>query len=120
MRPYKHGDLSIEEWKSRSRQTFGIEPFVWQIDTAEAILEGRDVVLDVGTGSGKTLAFTLALVWDPEDIAIVVCPLSSLMIEQMENAPISTIAVCKETFEQTSKEEVFRVRVYCYFQVSMS
>ena len=48
--------------KSLVRQTFGCEPFDWQIATAIAVLEGRDIILDVGTGSGKTLAFSLASV----------------------------------------------------------
>ena len=92
-----------------AHQTFGCEPFDWQITTAIAILEGRDVILDVGTGSGKTLAFSLASVMDKDDVTIIVSPLSSLMIEQMENAPISTIAICSETLSRTSKEEIYRV-----------
>lgn len=104
--------INRDALKSLGRQTFGFEPFDWQIDTAEAILKGQDVVLDVGTGSGKTLAFSLALLLDKKAIAISVCPLSSLMIEQMENARISTIAVCQETFDRTSKEQVFKVSTY--------
>lgn len=112
MKTYKPGEINRDALKALGRQTFGSEPFDWQLDTAEAVLLGRDVVLDVGTGSGKTLAFTLALVFDKEDIAIVISPLTSLMIEQMENAPISTLAVCGETFQRTSKEQVYQVRTY--------
>lgn len=50
----------------------------------------------VGTGGGKTVAFTLALSMDKEPIASPILPLSSLMVEKMENALISTIAVCKD------------------------
>lgn len=50
----------------------------------------------LGTGDGKTVAFTLALSMDKEPIASPILPLSSLMVEQMENASISTIAVCKD------------------------
>ena len=81
---------------SLARQTFGCDPFGWQIATATAVLEGRDVILDVGTGSGKTLAFSLASVMDREEIIVIISPLSSLMIEQMDNAPISTVAICRE------------------------
>ena len=92
-------------------RSFGCEPFDWQIQTAIAVLEGRDIILDVGTGSGKTLAFTMASVMNKDDIIIIVSPLSSLMIEQMENAPISTIAICRETISQFSKEQLFRVSI---------
>ena len=78
---------------SLARQTFGCEPFSWQIATTTAVLEGRDV----STGSVKTLAFSLALmVMDKEEIIVFISPLSSLMIEQMDNAPISTVAICRE------------------------
>ena len=61
---YKPGEVSKQAIKSLARQTFGCEPFDWQIATAIAVLEGRDVILDVGTGSGKMLAFSLASVLD--------------------------------------------------------
>lgn len=53
----------------------------------------------VGTGGGKTVAFTLALSMDEKPIASPILPLSSLMVEQMENALISTIAVCKDRYQ---------------------
>ena len=109
MRPYKPGEVNRSALASLARQTFGCEPFGWQIETAIAILEGRDVVLDVGTGSGKTLAFSLASVMNKEEIIVIVSPLSSLMIEQMENAPISTVAICRETFSRVPKDELYRV-----------
>ena len=89
MRYYKPGKLNKTAMASLARQTFGCEPFGWQI----AVLEGRDV----STGSVKTLAFSLALVMDKEEIIVfMISPLSSLMIEQMDNAPISTVAICRE------------------------
>ena len=85
---------------SLARQAFGSEPFtcIRQIATAttSTVLEGRDAILDVGTGSGKTLDFSLASVMDKEEIFDIISPLSSLMIEQMDNAPISTVAICRE------------------------
>ena len=88
MRYYKPGKASKTAMASLARQTFGCEPFGWQI----AVLEGRDV----STGSVKTLAFSLALVMDKEEIIVFISPLSSIMIEQMDNAPISTVAICRE------------------------
>ena len=88
MRYYKPGKLNKTAMASLARQTFGCEPFGWQI----AVLEGRDV----STGSVKTLAFSLVLVMDKEEIIVFISLLSSLMIEQMDNAPISTVAICRE------------------------
>ena len=96
---------------SLARQAFGSEPFTgsWQIATATAVLEGRDAILDVGTGSGKTLDFSLTSVMDKEEIVDIISPLSSLMIEQMDNAPISTVAICRKTFSRVPKDELYRV-----------
>ena len=33
---------------------------------------------------------------DKEEIIVITSPLSSLMIEQMDNALISTVAICRE------------------------
>ena len=98
MKYYKPGEVNKTAMASLARQAFESEPFTgsWQIATATAVLEGRDAVLDVGTGSGKTLAFSLASVMDREEIIVIISPLSSLMIEQMDNAPISTVAICCE------------------------
>lgn len=60
MRTCKPGEIRRDALRSLHCQTFGSEPFDWQLDTAK------------GTGNGKTLAFTLALVLNKLDIAIVV------------------------------------------------
>ena len=46
---YKPGEVN----KALVRQTFGCEPFDWQIATAIAVLEGRDVILDVAQAAGR-------------------------------------------------------------------
>ena len=98
MKYYKPGEVNKTAMASLARQAFGSEPFTgsWQIATATTVLEGRDAILDVGTGSGKALDFSLASVMDKEEIVDIISPLSSLMIEQMDNAPISTVAICRE------------------------
>jgi ATP-dependent helicase YprA (DUF1998 family) len=53
-----------------------------QLEAAQAVLYGGDVVLDVGTGSGKTLCFTLPLLLNNSDIALTISPLTALMIDQ--------------------------------------
>ena len=69
-------------------QTFGCEPFDRQKQTAIAILEGCDGILDTGTGSGKTLVFTMISVMNKDNIIIIVSPLSGLMIEQAGDVQI--------------------------------
>ena len=64
-------------------EKLGKRPFRWQLESALAILCGKDVVLDVGTGSGKTLCFSLPLVLNDRDIALSVSPLTALMIDQV-------------------------------------
>ena len=60
---------------------FGQDAFSWQLDAVALIMCGQDVVIDVGTGCGKSLCFSLCLLSNPEDICIVVSPLSALMID---------------------------------------
>ena len=71
---YKPGEVNKSALKSLARQTFGCEPFDWQIATAIAVLEGRDVIPDISTGSGKTLAFSPASVLNKENIIIIISP----------------------------------------------
>ena len=84
---YKPGEWHELVLHSLAHQTFGCEPFDWQKQTAIAILEGCDGILDTRTGSGKTLVFTMISVMNKDNIIIIVSPLSGLMIEQTENVP---------------------------------
>ncbi|KLO10217.1 hypothetical protein SCHPADRAFT_802334, partial [Schizopora paradoxa] len=66
----------------KCQDIFKKKPFTWQLEAANAILQGKDVVVDVGTGSGKTLCFSLPLLVNDTDIALIISPLSALMIDQ--------------------------------------
>jgi superfamily II DNA helicase RecQ len=77
--------------KARFREVFKREAFPWQLDEAVAVLEGRDVILDVGTGSGKTFCAALPLLLHEDDVGIVISPISALMIDQVG---IYSICVC--------------------------
>ena len=46
--------------------------------------------------AGIRCVFSLASVMDKEEIVDIISLLSSLMIEQMDNALISTVAICRE------------------------
>jgi hypothetical protein len=53
-----------------SDEVFGKRPFRWQLEAAQAILCGRDVVLDIGNGSRKTLFFALPLPLNNSDLTV--------------------------------------------------
>lgn len=82
---YKTRDLDLDKLAEKAQQILHKKPFLWQLEVADAILCGEDVIIDVGTGSGKTLCFTLPLLADgaESDIILTVSPLTALMIDQV-------------------------------------
>ena len=86
VRKYKPEDI-YEDLRAlielRAEDQLGVTPFDWQIDVAIAILQGKDVVVDVGTGCGKSICFSLPLLLHEGDISLVVSPLSALMLDQV-------------------------------------
>ncbi|TDL13145.1 P-loop containing nucleoside triphosphate hydrolase protein, partial [Rickenella mellea] len=94
-----------------AEQILGKKPFKWQLRIAEAILRGKDVVLDVGTGSGKSLCFSLAVLLGKNDVALIVTPLSALMIDQVKadagNPSLPSVAVCAETIAAVGKVQLY-------------
>ncbi|KAI1783590.1 P-loop containing nucleoside triphosphate hydrolase protein [Ganoderma leucocontextum] len=97
---YEEEDIDLEALSARCVRALGVHPFDWQLKAAATILAGEDLILDVGTGSGKTLCFALPILQDTRDIALVVSPLSALMVNQVESSRIPAVAVCEETISQ--------------------
>ncbi|KDQ16268.1 hypothetical protein BOTBODRAFT_107343 [Botryobasidium botryosum FD-172 SS1] len=60
----------------------GMNAFDGQVTFAEALYNGRDVVLLAGTGWGKTLAFVMACFLNPDIVIIIVSPLNALEEDQ--------------------------------------
>lgn len=85
VRRYKAGEINLDVLAERAQEVLHKKPFLWQLEVAEAILCGEDVIVDVGTGSGKTMTFTLPLLTDEQDddIVLTVSPLTALMIDQV-------------------------------------
>jgi len=83
VRIYKAGELNPEHLATLSSVILGLKPFEWQLEIAEAVLCGEDVIVNVGTGSGKTLCFTLPLLLHETDVVLVVSPLTALMVDQV-------------------------------------
>lgn len=80
---YTEAEVNLAALAQKAEDVLGKRPFQWQLDAALAILCGKDVIINVGTGCGKTLCFSLALLLSETDMALTICPLSALMIEQV-------------------------------------
>ena len=80
---YKAAELDLLGLSDRSKIQLGKTPREFQTRFFSNVMQGRDVILDVGTGSGKSLCFDLPFLCNKEDIVLVVSPLSALMLEQV-------------------------------------
>ena len=85
---YIPGEVDLDELSAKAEALLHQKPFEWQLTAANVILQGEDIIVDVGTGSGKTLVFSLPLLKDEHDLVMVVSPLTALMVEQVR---VSTI-----------------------------
>ena len=88
VRIFNAGEVNMEILAERALAVLRQKPFPWQLEIAEAILRGEDVIIDVGTGSGKTLCFALPLLTDETDMVIVVSPLTALMVDQVRSQTV--------------------------------
>lgn len=61
----------------------GVVPREFQLQAAEAMLKGDDLVMNIPTGGGKTLAFSLAAMYKPGCVILVVSPLTALTRDQV-------------------------------------
>jgi ATP-dependent helicase YprA (DUF1998 family) len=80
---FNAGKVNMEILAKRALAVLCQKPFPWQLEIVKAILQGEDVIIDVGTCSGKTLCFALPLLTDETDMVIVVSPLTALMVDQV-------------------------------------
>src|ERR1700761_5601513 len=80
---FKHGEIDVPAMVSVARIRLGKAPHNFQKLFFANIMQGRDVILDIGTGSGKSLCFDLPVLQNAEDIVLVVSPLSALILEQV-------------------------------------
>jgi ATP-dependent DNA helicase RecQ len=75
----------------------------WQAIVAAELLDGRDVVVKSQTGSGKSLCYLSLAIHNPESCLLVICPLLSLMKDQVVSAEehgIKAVELCAETIEK--------------------
>jgi ATP-dependent DNA helicase RecQ len=75
----------------------------WQAIVAAELLNGNDVVVKSQTGSGKSLCYLSLAIHNPESCLLVICPLLSLMKDQVASAEehgIRAVALCAESIEK--------------------
>jgi hypothetical protein len=128
---YKPGEIDLDVLAARAESILHKKPFTWQLEIADAILQGNNVIVDIGTGSGKTLCFALPLLKDKTDVVLVILPLTALMVDQVrtkknykkiqcsnidlvqqaEHAEIATVAVCAENMARVGVEALYKVNM---------
>lgn len=91
---YMEDELDIPGMVSSSRIRLGKAPHEFQKRFFSGVMQGHDIVLDIGTGSGKSLCFDLPLLSNKEDIVLVVSPLSALILEQVRRKYLASARVC--------------------------
>ena len=103
---------NTENTQKLIKEKFKKEPCSWQVNIAQAIYAGKDVIGIAATGSGKTLSFWIPVVMAMEDgrrmITIVVTPLNILgkqNVDELEKAGISAVSVDSDH----CGEDIFKV-----------
>lgn len=93
-------ELSYANIRTKVEEKFQKRPCRWQCQVAQSVLQGKDVIIDVGTGMGKTLAFFIPILFRPKKVQIIVTALNVLgkqNVEQLEKAGISAISISSDT-----------------------
>ncbi|KAJ7171796.1 P-loop containing nucleoside triphosphate hydrolase protein [Mycena crocata] len=110
VRLFKADEIDLPALAETSKYRLGRTPHTFQQSFFFNVMQGRDIVLDVGTGSGKSLCFDFPVLQNAEDIVIVVSPLSALMLEQASAAasPLASVAICKETLSGEGRDALYK------------
>ncbi|KAJ6590309.1 P-loop containing nucleoside triphosphate hydrolase protein [Mycena sp. CBHHK59/15] len=105
---YKEDEIDLPAIAEHSRLRLGKTPHEFQTRFFSNVMQGRDIILDIGTGSGKSLCFDLPVLSNEEDIVIVVSPLSALILELAAASPLSSVAICKETLQVEGRDALYK------------
>ncbi|KZT31967.1 P-loop containing nucleoside triphosphate hydrolase protein [Sistotremastrum suecicum HHB10207 ss-3] len=102
-------DVTDEEIRQKTLDSFGLKPCVWQIAACRAQLRKKNVIVVAATGAGKTLPMWMPLIWEKESILLVISPLTVLSQQHqqsLERLGIKAIALtrlqCKEGIEKAA------------------
>ncbi|KAJ7798350.1 P-loop containing nucleoside triphosphate hydrolase protein [Mycena olivaceomarginata] len=87
VRIYKPNEIDLGSISEKARIHLGRTPHEFQTRFFSNVMQGKDVILDIGTGSGKSLCFDLPVLVNKKEIVLVVSPLTALMLEQAGSFP---------------------------------
>lgn len=79
-------DLKVQEG---IKEFFGIQPCLWQIHIAQAVLAGDDVVTIAPTGLGKSLTYWIPLRYITNGIIVAITPLKQLGLSSQPSSKIT-------------------------------
>jgi superfamily II DNA helicase RecQ len=74
---------ATKDFCEKVKKVFGHELRPWQEHAMAQLTKGRDIMVKAGTGSGKSLVYQSMTQSRPNAIVLVICPLVSLMEEQV-------------------------------------
>jgi superfamily II DNA/RNA helicase len=93
----------VDSMRSRASSIgFALREEEWQIKAAADLVTGTDVMVITATGSGKTMCFYLAAISRQDRSFLVICPLLSLMADQVRRATELNIKACAINMESIS------------------
>ncbi|KIK81640.1 hypothetical protein PAXRUDRAFT_155609 [Paxillus rubicundulus Ve08.2h10] len=69
---------TIADMQSVVQDKFGLQPYAWQLQSAQYQIESMDVFTVSPTSSGKTLTFWIPLLFNNNGIIIIITPLNIL------------------------------------------
>ncbi|KAH7904694.1 P-loop containing nucleoside triphosphate hydrolase protein [Hygrophoropsis aurantiaca] len=98
---------SITEMRRVVKEKFGFHPCDWQLSSAQAQLQKKDVFTISSTGSGKTLTFWIPLLFNGGGITILITPLNILgdkNVLELNHINLSAINLSKDSIS----EEVYK------------
>ncbi|KAJ7670474.1 P-loop containing nucleoside triphosphate hydrolase protein, partial [Mycena rosella] len=109
VRIYKTNEIVSLSIAEKSQLHLGKLPHEFQTQFFSNVMQGKDIVLDIGTGSGKSTCFDLPLLTNKKDIVLIVSPLTALMLEQAASSPLESIAICQETMAAEGRDALIFV-----------
>ncbi|KAF9224144.1 P-loop containing nucleoside triphosphate hydrolase protein [Gyrodon lividus] len=111
---------SASEMKQAVLQKFHITPCDWQIQSAHAQLERKDVITVSPTGSGKTMMFWIPMLFNTSGITISITPLNILREKTEVKGNLFGISAVNLT-AKTATDEIFKeIEAFKYWIIAFT